>query len=551
MAEKPEIRFMLLLLMVFCFIGVELISAVTDVADAAALLSLKNHWENLPPSWGSSPDDPCGAQWEGVTCNGSRVAALKLSTINLKGTFDSGDIGALSELRSLDLSYNPDLTGSLSPSIGNLTKLNILILASCGFTGNIPEEIGKLTELTFLALNSNNFSGTIPTTLGSLSKVYWLDLADNQLTGSLPVSTINTPGLDMLLNAKHFHFNKNQLSGSISPKLFNSEMVLIHILLDENQFTGEIPSTLGTVTTLENLRLDRNSLTGPVPSSVNNLTTLSELHLANNRLTGSIPDLSLLNSLIYVDLSNNSFDKSEAPRWFSNLQSLTTLIMENGNLQGSVPELLFSLPQLEQVKLKNNQFNDSLDLGSNISQNLQLIDLENNDISSFKLSSGYTNVLLLSGNPVCNALNGTVYCQPQDQQQQNKSYSTSTASCGSKSCTSNQKLKPICCDCALPYEGTFYFRAPFFRDLSNATVFHELEMSLWNELTLTPCSVSVQNIFFNTDNYLQVQLDLFPPTGEYFNQTEIQRIGYYLSNQTFKPPVDFGPYYFIPSPYAL
>ncbi|KAF5178513.1 Leucine-rich repeat receptor-like protein kinase pepr2 [Thalictrum thalictroides] len=551
MAEKPEIHFLLLLLMVFCFIGVEFISAVTDSADVAALQSLKNQWENLPPSWDSNPTDPCGTHWEGVTCNGSRVTALGLTNTNLKGALNNGDIGALSELRSLDLSYNRGLTGSLSPSIGNLTKLNILILAGCGFTGFIPEEIGKLTELTFLALNSNNFSGTIPPTLGSLSKLYWLDLADNQLTGSLPISTVNTPGLDLLLSAKHFHFNKNQLSGSISPKLFNSEMVLIHILFDENKFTGEIPSTLGAVTTLENLRLDRNSLSGTVPSNLNNLTTLSELHLANNRLTGPIPDLSLLNSLNYVDLSNNSFDKSEAPRWFSNLQSLTTLVMENGNLQGSVPEMLFGLPQLNQVKLKNNQFNGTLDLRSNISQQLQLVDLENNDISSVKLSSGYANVILLSGNPVCNVLNNTVYCKPQDQQQQNQSYSTSTASCGSKSCPSNEKLKPQCCDCALPYEGTFYFRAPSFTDLSNATVFHELEMSLWTELSLTPCSVSLQNIFFNRDSYLQVQLDLFPPVGKYFNQTEIQRIGYYLSNQTFKPSVEFGPYYFIASPYAL
>jgi len=40
-----------------------------------ALRSLKDVWQNTPPSWDKS-DDPCGAPWEGVTCNKSRVTSL-------------------------------------------------------------------------------------------------------------------------------------------------------------------------------------------------------------------------------------------------------------------------------------------------------------------------------------------------------------------------------------------------------------------------------------------------------------------------------------------
>ncbi|XP_047172557.1 leucine-rich repeat receptor protein kinase HPCA1 [Vigna umbellata] len=537
-----------LLFLGFLWAEIHVISSYTETADVVALRSLKDVWQNTPPSWDKS-DDPCGAPWEGVTCNKSRVTSLGLSTMGLKGKL-SGDIGQLTELRSLDLSFNRDLTGPLSPELGELSKLNILILAGCGFSGNIPDELGNLSELSFLALNSNNFTGKIPPSLGKLSKIYWLDLADNQLTGPIPVSTSTSPGLDLLLKAKHFHFNKNQLSGSIPPKLFSSEMILIHILFDGNNLSGTIPSTLVQVKTVEVLRLDRNFLTGEVPSNLNNLTNINELNLAHNNFTGPLPDLTGMDTLNYVDLSNNSFDPSDAPTWFITLQSLTTLVMEFGSLQGPLPSKLFDIPQIQQVKLRNNQLNDTLNMGENICPQLQLVDLQQNEISSVTLSSQYKNTLILIGNPVCSsALSNTNYCQLQQQAKQ--PYFTSLANCGGKSCPPDQKLSPQSCECAYPYEGMLYFRAPTFRELSNVNTFHSLEMSLWVKLGLTPGSVSLQNPFFDSNDYLQVQLALFPPTGQYFNRSEIQRIGFELSNQTYKPPKEFGPYYFLAFSYPF
>ncbi|BAT75254.1 hypothetical protein LR48_Vigan01g164800 [Vigna angularis] len=537
-----------LLFLGFLWAEIHVISSYTETEDVVALRSLKDVWQNTPPSWDKS-DDPCGAPWEGVTCNKSRVTSLGLSTMGLKGKL-SGDIGQLTELRSLDLSFNRDLTGPLSPELGELSKLNILILAGCGFSGNIPDELGNLSELSFLALNSNNFTGKIPPSLGKLSKIYWLDLADNQLTGPIPVSTSTSPGLDLLLKAKHFHFNKNQLSGSIPPKLFSSEMILIHILFDGNNLSGTIPSTLVQVKTVEVLRLDRNFLTGEVPSNLNNLTNINELNLAHNNFTGPLPDLTGMDTLNYVDLSNNSFDPSDAPTWFITLQSLTTLVMEFGSLQGPLPSKLFDIPQIQQVKLRNNQLNDTLNMGENICPQLQLVDLQQNEISSVTLSSQYKNTLILIGNPVCSsALSNTNYCQLQQQAKQ--PYFTSLANCGGKSCPPDQKLSPQSCECAYPYEGMLYFRAPTFRELSNVNTFHSLEMSLWVKLGLTPGSVSLQNPFFDSNDYLQVQLALFPPTGQYFNRSEVQRIGFELSNQTYKPPKEFGPYYFLAFSYPF
>ncbi|WCJ27916.1 Leucine-rich repeat protein kinase family protein [Euphorbia peplus] len=522
------------------------IFSVTDPRDAATLQSLKDSWQNTPPSWNGG--DPCGTPWEGVTCKASRITALGLSTMSLRGKL-TGDIGGLTELISLDLSYNPELTGSLSPRLGDLKQLNILILAGCSFTGTIPDELGNLPVLSFLALNSNNLTGNIPSSLGKLSNVYWLDLADNQLTGHIPISTPFTPGLDLLKHAKHFHFNKNQLSGPLPEQLFGSDMVLIHILFDGNQLSGTIPDSIGQVQTLEALRLDRNNFNGNAPKNLNNLTSLIELNLAHNQLTGPLPNLAEMNSLSYVDLSNNSFVTSEAPTWFSTLPSLTTLVLENASLEGPFPPKIFSFQQIQQVLLKNNAFSDQLDMGEAIGSQLEVVDLQNNNVSSVVITSDYTNTLILVGNPVCAKSPNVNYCQLQHTNK--KPYSTPLANCQNTQCPTGQMISPQSCQCAYPFQGTMYFRAPSFKSILNDSIFHSLEMSLWVKLELTPGSVYLQNPFFDGDDYLQVQVALFPPVGKAFNRTGVINIGFAFSNQTYKPPKEFGPYLFIASPYPF
>lgn len=540
---------MLLLPLLMCFAVLQVGHGSTDPEDASALLSLMSQWTSMPPSWDKS-DDPCGMNWDGVICGNSRITVVRLSSMGIKGTL-SGDIGQLTELRSLDLSFNNELGGPLSPSIGKLNKLTTLILAGCDFSGSIPSELGNLPQLSFLALNSNKFSGKIPASLGGLSNLYWLDLADNQLSGALPVSTNKALGLDQLLHTKHFHFNKNRLSGNIPEKLFSSNMSLIHLLLDGNQFTGEIPASLGVVQTLEIVRLDKNYLTGSVPVNLNNLTEVTEFNLANNKLGGPLPDLSGMTSLNYVDMSNNSFEPSETPAWFSELSSLTALVIESGSIHGKVPEKLFSFPQLEQVILDNNRFTGTLTMGDTISEQLQIVNFRNNFISSYTVTSTYNKSLILIGNPVCSTqLSNTVYCRP-PQLQVSRPYSTSITHCGKIFCKIGQSLSPQTCACAYPYQGLMVFRAPRFRDLTNVTLFQSLESSFWMKLGLTPGSVLIQNPMFDTDNYIELQVNIFPPEGMYFSRSEVLKIGFDLSNQTYKPPPMFGPYYFIATPYPF
>jgi hypothetical protein len=94
------------------------------------------------------------------------------------------------------------------------------------------------------------------------------------------------------------------------------------------------------------------------------------------------------------------------------------------------------------------------------------------------------------------------------------------------------------------------FRAPSFADPSDSATFQLLETSLWKQLALRSGAVFLSDVHFSSDDYLQVKVRLFPSTGTSFNVSEKIRIASEISNQTYKPPPIFGPYYFIADPYA-
>uniref|UniRef100_A0ACD5T9Y7 Uncharacterized protein n=1 Tax=Avena sativa TaxID=4498 RepID=A0ACD5T9Y7_AVESA len=543
--EAATRRALLLLLLVASSVPAGL--GQTNVQDVSAIQSVMSEWSNYPSTWSWS-GDPCSGNWDGIMCSNGRITSLRLSSVNLQGTL-SDSIGQLTQLSFLDLSFNIDLGGPLPASIGNLAQLTTLIVAGCNFTGGIPQELGNLLKMSFLALNSNQFTGTIPSSLGLLSELFWLDLADNQLTGPVPVSTATTPGLNLLVNTKHFHFNKNQLSGTLTG-LFNSSMTLIHILFDSNRFTGPIPTEIGSITSLQVLRLDRNGLEGPVPN-MTNLVSINELNLASNKLNGSLPDLSSMNVLNVVDLSNNQFNPSAAPDWFTTLTNLTSVSVSNGGLVGEVPAALFALPQLQEVVLSENRHNGTLDMSGSISKRLQSVDLSTNNIFEANVNADYKKELVLIGNPACQDekwKNGP-YCIVQEQNV--ITYRTSMDRCASaSSCPSNQNQNPVTCGCAYAYSGKMTFRAPFFKDLTDSETFEELETSISTTLKLRTGSVYLYNVQFNNDSYLEVQMELFPTSGTVFNTSEVTLIGTLFSNQIFKPPAKFGPYFFIGDQYV-
>ncbi|MFS8002557.1 putative protein kinase RLK-Pelle-LRR-VIII-1 family [Helianthus anomalus] len=221
-------------------------------------------------------------------------------------------------------------------------------------------------------------------------------------------------------------------------------------------------------------------------------------------------------------------------------------MMNNTNLVGRLPAELFSIPQLQNVDLSNNRLNGTLDLGSSHSNQLQQVNLQNNQIDVFTQSRDYSIQVILVGNPICTETGTTgEFCSlPTNTGSQ---YSTPSNNCSPTPCRSGQVSSPNC-RCAYPYTGSLIFRAPPFSNLANPTIFENLHNQMINYFRtnqLAVDSLSLRDPRRNLDDYLVINLQLFPSGDERFNRTGILDIGFSLSNQTFKPMENtFGTYFF-------
>jgi len=87
--------------------------------------------------------------------------------------------------------FNNNLSGSIPPELGNLTKLTHLSLSINNLTGPIPSTLGNLLNLTTLNLSNNELTGSIPWQIGELPNLIEMVIHDNNLSGCYPASLKN------------------------------------------------------------------------------------------------------------------------------------------------------------------------------------------------------------------------------------------------------------------------------------------------------------------------------------------------------------------------
>ncbi|PKU80532.1 probable LRR receptor-like serine/threonine-protein kinase At1g51810 [Dendrobium catenatum] len=156
--------------------GIFSLGRITTTRDVIALESLKKSISNIPLDWDGDPCLPHEYSWTGITCsNGSQIRVVSLNMSNM------------------------GLSGTLPPTIANLTALTDLSFASNNISGHIPD-LKRLKRLERLHLQDNHFDGNIPSSLVNLTSLRELFLENNNLTGQIPSSLIKQPGLKLRLS---------------------------------------------------------------------------------------------------------------------------------------------------------------------------------------------------------------------------------------------------------------------------------------------------------------------------------------------------------------
>lgn len=122
---------------------------------------------------------------------------------------------------------------------------------------------------------------------------------------------------------------------------------------------GPLPNnTFGKMDNLRIISLRSNRLSGNLPSAITSLPSLQSLFLQKNNLSGPIP-ASFSNKLNVLDLSHNFFT-GKIPETIQNLSQLTGLSLQNNLLSGPIPNI--TLPRLRHINLSHNNLNGSIPL---------------------------------------------------------------------------------------------------------------------------------------------------------------------------------------------
>ncbi|KAL3830199.1 hypothetical protein ACJIZ3_019001 [Penstemon smallii] len=323
------------------------------------------------------------------------LSRLSLSRNKFNGSLEFTDFKKLTNLVSLDLSYNylsvhvtEDVSmSSLLPRLSNLalascklqkiplfknqTSLMMLDLSNNILDGEIPNWIWEVGNgfLRFLNLSHNQFTSLQePYNLRSLQ---FLDLHSNMLGGQIPVPPPSAALVD---------FSSNNFSSSLPFNIGNYLKPVFFFSVANNKIDGTIPLSLCDASRIQVLDLSNNSFTGRIPSCLES-ESLKVWNLSRNRLSGNIPDLFPLScSLETLDLSWNDLT-GQVPKSLAHCKNLEVLNLGNNNLNGTFPCSFKNLSRLHVLDLRSNTFYGNINcLSDNYTTwpNVQIINLASN-----------------------------------------------------------------------------------------------------------------------------------------------------------------------------
>ncbi|KAI3950163.1 hypothetical protein MKW92_044477 [Papaver armeniacum] len=260
-------------------------------------------------------------------CLGSmaNLIVLNLRGNNLQGTIPE-TFPQTCSMKTLNLNQNR-FEGEVAKSLANCTMLEVLDVGNNRLTGTFPSWLESMQQLRVLVLRSNHFFGpwgnqgndcNFPTLqIFDISNNNFSGILSNECFLSWKAMMINEDESEWNRKDQILKFNFSesdfyyQQTVTVTSKGMELELVKIQTIFtsmdfSNNDFEGEIPRSIGNLTSLCVLNFSNNALTGTIPPNFGNLTHLESLDLSRNKLTGEIPyQLAALSFLSTLKLSFN------------------------------------------------------------------------------------------------------------------------------------------------------------------------------------------------------------------------------------------------------
>ncbi|CAI9783345.1 unnamed protein product [Fraxinus pennsylvanica] len=262
-------------------------------------------------------------------------------------------------------------------------------------------------RVTQIQVRGLGLKGPLPQNFNQLSMLQNLGLQQNQFSGKLP-------SFSGLAELRYAYLDYNNFV-SIPLDFFSGLVNLEVLALDNNPLnstTGwSLPSDLVGSTRLTNLTLINSNLAGSLPEFLGNMTSLEVLKLSMNRVVGGIPESFRGSMLTILWLNGQSGDGMTGPiDIVVSMESLTSLWLHGNHFSGKIPENISNLVSLQDLNLNTNQL-AGLIPNSLASMPLGHLDLNNNHFMGPMPKFKAINVTYKS-NPFCQSNPGAP-CTPE------------------------------------------------------------------------------------------------------------------------------------------
>ncbi|KAL5751186.1 hypothetical protein ACOSP7_025789 [Xanthoceras sorbifolium] len=346
-------------------------------------------------------------------------------------------LGELWSLKKFDISYNK-LNGTFSEAhFSNLTRLTYFDASGTSLMFNVSSHWIPPFQLKILGLYSCHLGPRFPSWLHSQKNLFFLDLSSSRLLDTIPSSFWKSHSQlesiyfslflkNDLMQTAVLKLNDNFLSGELLNCWMKwSELIVLN--LGYNNFSGSIPSSIGSLrtipislgncTSLQVINLEENEFSGNIPAFIGErLSKLVILKLTSNKFQGILPvELCHLSSLQILDVANNNMSgtiptcinnlssmldspvfglvwedaivtlKGKLRQFITTLNLVRILDLSSNNFSGEIPIEVTRLGALQSLNLSHNLFIGKIPESIDAMRSLESFDLSENQLSGFLL----------------------------------------------------------------------------------------------------------------------------------------------------------------------